>query len=112
MKLTPAPSPPACLSAASPQSDDHTVVVYSTADWAPLATIAKPYKRSITDTFATRLSFSPEGQWLLTGNSFQQGNHCAVIMKREQWQEASEYRLLSGHTGACVLRGYSGMLGW
>lgn len=81
------------------QSDDHTVVVHSTSDWAPLATIDKPYRRMITDTFATRLSFSPDGAALLTGNSFQRGNHCAVLVPREKWGEPGEFLFLAGHTG-------------
>lgn len=81
------------------QSDDRSVVVYRTSDWAVLARIDKPYRKMITSTFATRLSFSPDGQFLLTGNSYQSGNHAAVVVQRGQWEDATQLLFLAGHEG-------------
>ena len=95
----PCECPPLHAARAAPQADDRTVRVHSASDWSLLATIEAPYRRMITDTFATRLAFSPDGSALLTGNSFQRGNHCALVVPREKWGEPGEYLFLAGHTG-------------
>lgn len=53
----------------------------------------------VSATFASRLSWSPDGQLLLAGNSFQGATHAGLVLHRERWEDQSEHMLMSGHSG-------------
>ncbi|KAL6779506.1 HIRA1 [Auxenochlorella protothecoides x Auxenochlorella symbiontica] len=84
------------------QSDDKSVIVWRVEDWSQVARIVSPFSMMISSTFALRCSWSPDGQWLLAGNSFQGATHAAVLVPRERWTRPKDYLLISGHSGAVV----------
>lgn len=89
------------------QCDDKLLRIYRTSTWGDPELVDKPYRRAITTTFATRLSFPPDGSFLLTGNASQRGNHTAVVLPRGKWADPKAVFYLAGHTG-----GWAGGAGW
>ncbi|KAG7673463.1 hypothetical protein Ndes2526B_g03087 [Nannochloris sp. 'desiccata'] len=88
-------------------SEDRSVAVWRTDDWSLVATISAPFERMVTATFACRLSWSPDGRFLLAGNSFQGATHAAVAVPRESWDKPEDYLLVSGHGGAVVATAFN-----
>jgi protein HIRA/HIR1 len=88
-------------------SEDRSVAVWRTDDWSLVATIKTPFERMVTATFACRLSWSPDGRFLIAGNSFQGATHAAVAVPRESWDKPEEYLLVSGHGGAVVATSFN-----
>lgn len=88
-------------------SEDKSVAVFRTDDWSLVATVTEPFDRMVTATFACRLSWSPDGRFLLAGNSFQGATHAAVAVPREAWDKPEEYLLVSGHAGAIVATAFA-----
>jgi len=88
-------------------SEDRSVAVWRTDDWSLVATISAPFERMVTATFACRLSWSPDGRFLLAGNSFQGATHAAVAVPRESWDKPEDYLLVSGHGGAVVATSFN-----
>jgi protein HIRA/HIR1 len=84
------------------QSEDKSVGIWRVEDWSLIARIKPPFQRMLTSTFACRMSWSPDGRFLLAGNSFQGATHSAVAIPREQWLNPAEYLLVCGHGGAVV----------
>ena len=84
------------------QAGDKTVVVWRAGDWSVVGTVRKPFAKMVSGTFSNRLSWSPDGQFLLAGNSYQGATHAAVLVPRERWEAAGDYLLISGHQGAVV----------
>ncbi len=88
-------------------SEDRSVAVWRTDDWSLVATISAPFECMVTATFACRLSWSPDGRYLLAGNSFQGATHAAVAVPRESWDKPEDYLLVSGHGGAVVATAFN-----
>ncbi len=88
-------------------SEDRSVAVWRTDDWSLVATVSAPFERMVTATFACRLSWSPDGRYLLAGNSFQGATHAAVAVPRESWDKPEDYLLVSGHGGAVVATAFN-----
>ncbi|KAL4452249.1 hypothetical protein ABPG75_007911 [Micractinium tetrahymenae] len=84
------------------QSEDKSVVIWRCDDWSVQARIVGPYNRLVTSTFFMRMSWSPDGTSLATGNSYQGSSHAAVVVQRGKWSEAKEHLLISGHQGCVV----------
>lgn len=78
------------------------MIVWRVEDWSQVARIVSPFSMMISSTFALRCSWSPDGQWLLAGNSFQGATHAAVLVPRERWTRPKDYLLISGHSGATM----------
>lgn len=89
------------------QSEDKSIIIWRIEDWTLVARVTTPFDRMLTSTFACRLAWSPDGQYLLAGNSFQGATHAAVAVPREKWDNPDEYLLMSGHGGAVVATGFS-----
>jgi protein HIRA/HIR1 len=84
------------------QAEDKTVIIWRTEDWSVLGVIKTPFKRIVTATFGTRMSWSPDGQALLIGNSHQGATQAAVVVARGKWEDTKNYLFMSGHQGAIV----------
>jgi protein HIRA/HIR1 len=84
------------------QAEDKTVIIWRTEDWTVLGVIKTPFKRIVTATFGTRMSWSPDGQALLIGNSHQGATQAAVVVARGKWEDTKNYLFMSGHQGAIV----------
>ena len=83
-------------------SDDRSVIVWKVEDWSVVARVSAPFSMMISSPFALRCSWSPDGQWLLAGNSFQGATHAAVLLPRERWAQPKECLFISGHSGAVI----------
>lgn len=88
------------------QSEDKSVIIWRIEDWSLVAKITAPFERMLTSTFACRLSWSPDGQYLLAGNSFQGATHAAIAIPRENWNHPEEYLLICGHGNAVVANAF------
>lgn len=84
------------------QAEDKSVVVWKRDDWSMAGEITSPFGSMVTTTFAMRLSWSPDGQYLMAGNSYQGATHAAVAVPREKWTEKKDYLLICGHKGVVV----------
>lgn len=89
------------------QSDDKSVAIWRTDDWSLVHSIQAPFKQMVFSTFANRLAWSPDGQHLLAGNSYQGTTHSAVAIPRGSWNKPGEYLLVNGHSGAVVCCAFS-----
>lgn len=83
-------------------SDDGSVVIWKRDDWSIVGVITHPFRQRVSTTFAVRLSWSPDGQYIMMGNSFQGSTHVAVAVPRERWNEKDDYLLICGHRGPVV----------
>ena len=84
------------------QSEDESVAVWKRDDWSLAGEITSPFRSMVTTTFSMRLSWSPDGQYLMAGNSYQGSTHVAVAVPREKWDKKDEYLLICGHRGVVV----------
>ena len=84
------------------QSEDGSVCVWKRDDWSMAGEITSPFRSMVTTTFSMRLSWSPDGQYLMAGNSYQGSTHVAVAVSREKWDKKDEYLLICGHRGVVV----------
>lgn len=89
------------------QAEDKTVIIWRTEDWSVLGVIKTPFKRIVTATFGTRMSWSPDGQALLIGNSHQGATQAAVVVARGKWEDTENYLFMSGHQGAIVATSFN-----
>ena len=88
-------------------SDDKSVVIWKRDDWSIAGIITHPYRQMMSTTFAVRLSWSPDGTYVMMGNSFQGSTHVAVAVPREGWDDKDKYLLICGHRGAVVSPSFS-----
>ena len=88
-------------------SEDKSLAIWRTDDFSLVATVTDPFERMVTATFACRVSWSPDGRFLIAGNSFQGATHAAVAVPREAWNQPDEYLLVSGHGGAVVTAAFN-----
>ena len=78
-------------------SDDRTVKVWRTHDWGLEASISDPFRSSPSSTFFHRLSWTPDGKFLLTANAMNGPVFVSSIVERYTW--ASDLALV-GHEHA------------
>ncbi len=87
------------------QSEDSSVVILKRDDWSIAGSVTSPFQvhgSMVTTTFSMRLSWSPDGQYIMAGNSYQGSTHVAVAVPRGKWDEKEDYLLICGHRGAVV----------
>ena len=84
------------------QSEDESVAIWKRDDWSLAGKISSPFRSMVTTTFSTRLSWSPDGQYIMAGNSYQGSTHVAVAVSREKWDVKDDYLLICGHRGVVV----------
>ncbi|XP_017116305.1 protein HIRA homolog [Drosophila elegans] len=68
------------------QSDDRSVKIWSTADWNLTHTITEPFEECGGTTHILRLSWSPDGQYLVSAHAMNGGGPTAQIIEREGWK--------------------------
>ena len=81
-------------------SDDKSVIIWRVEDWTQLEVVRDPFQRWIASTFALRLSWSPEGQFLTVVNCFQSPCHTAAVLQRGNW--SSSLTSFVGHKAPVV----------
>lgn len=65
------------------QSDDRTVRIWRTADWTCQSTISEPFEECGGTTHVLRLSWSPDGLYLVSAHAMNGGGPTAQIIERE-----------------------------
>lgn len=68
------------------QSDDRSVKIWKTADWSCESTITQPFVECGGTTHILRLSWSPDGQYLVSAHAMNGGGPTAQIIDREGWK--------------------------
>lgn len=88
------------------QSDDKTLRVWRTTDWAEEALISEPFEECGGTTHVLRLSWSPDGQYLVSAHAMNGGGSTAQIIERDGWTTDKDF---VGHRKAvtCVVRWYN-----
>ncbi|SPP79644.1 protein HIRA homolog [Drosophila guanche] len=68
------------------QSDDHSIKTWNTIDWTLSETITEPFEECGGTTHILRLSWSPDGQYLVSAHAMNGGVPTAQIIEREGWR--------------------------
>ncbi|CAG5099972.1 Similar to Hira: Protein HIRA homolog (Drosophila melanogaster) [Cotesia congregata] len=67
------------------QSDDKSLKVWSTTDWSETTSISDPFVECGGTTHVLRLSWSPDGQYLVSAHAMNGGGPTAQIIERGNW---------------------------
>lgn len=73
------------------QSDDKTLRIWRTADWQQDAVISEPFEECGGTTHVLRLSWSPDGQYLVSAHAMNGGGPTAQIVEREGWRQDKDF---------------------
>ncbi|XP_055384553.1 protein HIRA homolog [Condylostylus longicornis] len=68
------------------QSDDRSIKIWKTSDWNCNNTITDPFEECGGTTHILRLSWSPDGQYLVSAHAMNGGGPTAQIIEREGWK--------------------------
>ncbi|XP_026747652.1 LOW QUALITY PROTEIN: protein HIRA homolog [Trichoplusia ni] len=68
------------------QSDDKSLRVWKTADWAQEVIITEPFEECGGTTHVLRLSWSPDGQYVLSAHAMNGGGPTAQVVERDGWR--------------------------
>ncbi|XP_037028576.1 protein HIRA homolog [Bradysia coprophila] len=68
------------------QSDDRSVKIWKTSDWTCQSTITEPFEDCGGTTHVLRLSWSPDGLYLVSAHAMNGGGPTAQIIEREGWK--------------------------
>lgn len=68
------------------QSDDRSVKIWKTSDWTIQNTITEPFEECGGTTHILRLSWSPDGQYLVSAHAMNGGGPTAQIIERDGWK--------------------------
>lgn len=84
------------------QSDDKTLRVWRTTDWTEATLISEPFDECGGTTHVLRLSWSPDGQYLVSAHAMNGGGPTAQIIERDGWTQDKDF---VGHRKAvtCVV---------
>nr|CAD7414526.1 unnamed protein product [Timema poppensis] len=73
------------------QSDDKTLRIWRTADWKQDAVIHEPFEECGGTTHVLRLSWSPDGLYLVSAHAMNGGGPTAQIVEREGWRQDKDF---------------------
>ncbi|XP_047512693.1 protein HIRA homolog isoform X1 [Pieris napi] len=68
------------------QSDDKSLRVWKTVDWSQETLITEPFDECGGTTHVLRLSWSPDGQYVLSAHAMNGGGPTAQVVEREGWR--------------------------
>ncbi|XP_055592877.1 protein HIRA homolog isoform X2 [Uranotaenia lowii] len=68
------------------QSDDKTLKLWKTSDFSLFKTITEPFEECGGTTHILRLSWSPDGQYLVSAHAMNGGGPTAQIIERDGWK--------------------------
>ncbi|CAH0406290.1 unnamed protein product [Chilo suppressalis] len=68
------------------QSDDKSLRVWKTTDWAQETVITDPFEECGGTTHVLRLSWSPDGQYVLSAHAMNGGGPTAQVVERDGWR--------------------------
>ena len=89
--------------------DDKQVIIWRVGDWTIQATVADPYSALQQPSQSHRMSWSPDGQLLLTTNGFRDLRFTAPVLARGTWSPVVSFMGHSRATSAgrfspCLMR--------
>uniref|UniRef100_A0A8C2X9H5 Protein HIRA n=1 Tax=Cyclopterus lumpus TaxID=8103 RepID=A0A8C2X9H5_CYCLU len=73
------------------QADDHSLRVWRTMDWQMEANITKPFSECGGTTHVLRLSWSPDGQYLVSAHAMNNSGPTAQIVERGGWKTNMDF---------------------
>ncbi|XP_037536113.1 protein HIRA [Nematolebias whitei] len=73
------------------QADDHSLKVWRTVDWQMDANITKPFSECGGTTHVLRLSWSPDGQYLVSAHAMNNSGPTAQIVERDGWKTNMDF---------------------
>ena len=73
------------------QSDDKSVRVWRTSDWKQEAKISAPFKNCGGTTHVLRLSWSPDGRFIVSAHSLNNDGPTAHIIERNSWKTGMDF---------------------
>uniref|UniRef100_A0A3Q2Z0D4 Protein HIRA n=1 Tax=Hippocampus comes TaxID=109280 RepID=A0A3Q2Z0D4_HIPCM len=73
------------------QADDHSLKVWRTLDWQMEANITKPFSECGGTTHVLRLSWSPDGQYLVSAHAMNNSGPTAQIVERDGWKTNMDF---------------------
>ncbi|KAA8592417.1 hypothetical protein FQN60_017872 [Etheostoma spectabile] len=73
------------------QADDHSLRVWRTMDWQMEANITKPFSECGGTTHVLRLSWSPDGQYLVSAHAMNNSGPTAQIVERDGWKTNMDF---------------------
>lgn len=73
------------------QSDDKTLRIWRTSDWAEEETVTDPFQECSATTHVLRCSWSPDGQYLVSAHAMNGGGPTAQIIEREGWKQDKDF---------------------
>ncbi|XP_054287675.1 protein HIRA homolog [Macrosteles quadrilineatus] len=75
----------------STQSDDKSLRIWRTVDWQEEAVINKPFQECAGTTLVLRLSWSPDGQYLVSAHAMNGSGPTAQIIERDGWRHDIDF---------------------
>ncbi len=73
------------------QSDDHSVRIWRTNDWKEVKQIREPFKKCGGTTHVLRLSWSPDGKFIVTAHALNNDGPTAQIIERGDWKTGIDF---------------------
>ena len=73
------------------QSDDRSVRIWRTTDWKEEKQITCPFKRCGGTTHVLRLSWSPDGKYLVSAHALNNDGPTAQIIERGDWKAGMDF---------------------
>ncbi|XP_022691460.1 protein HIRA-like isoform X2 [Varroa jacobsoni] len=73
------------------QSDDKTVRLWRTHDWQQECVISTPFEETGGTTHVLRLSWSPDGQYVVSAHAMNNGGPTAQIIERGGWRTVKDF---------------------
>ncbi|XP_077297877.1 histone cell cycle regulator-like protein [Arctopsyche grandis] len=68
------------------QSDDKSLRIWKTVDWTQEAVVTEPFEECGGTTHVLRLSWSPDGQYVVSAHAMNGGGPTAQIIERDGWR--------------------------
>uniref|UniRef100_A0AAY4BS36 Protein HIRA n=1 Tax=Denticeps clupeoides TaxID=299321 RepID=A0AAY4BS36_9TELE len=73
------------------QADDHSLKVWRTMDWQLETNITKPFNECGGTTHVLRLSWSPDGQYIVSAHAMNNSGPTAQIIERDGWKTNMDF---------------------
>ncbi|CAH0546433.1 unnamed protein product [Brassicogethes aeneus] len=73
------------------QSDDKSLRIWRTSDWMQQEIVTDPFEDCSATTHVLRLSWSPDGQYLVSAHAMNGGGPTAQIVEREGWRQDKDF---------------------